>query len=89
MGDMWKSRKPPTPLKREEILSGTFIAPVPPKSTEANGQADKVNGVNNVRATANGATTASAGKLKDQQQLSLKEVVTLFDDRYLSHLHLF
>ncbi|KAG9029401.1 E1 ubiquitin-activating protein uba2 [Tulasnella sp. JGI-2019a] len=80
MSDMWRSRKPPTPLPRQEILSGSFKLP------EVQGNANTGNGAkssksNIVGPASNGANTAHGSTaLRDQQNLTLRDSVVLFDD---------
>ncbi|KAG9016686.1 E1 ubiquitin-activating protein uba2 [Tulasnella sp. 427] len=86
MSDMWKARKPPTPLDRELILADKFAAPpVPaPSSSEKTGPAAAnviVNGTGSSTIPNGGvASSSSQAKLKDQRQLSLKDNVELFDE---------
>ncbi|KAG8904242.1 E1 ubiquitin-activating protein uba2 [Tulasnella sp. 403] len=79
MSDMWRARKPPVPLDRHQILSGTFEAPEVPASTNTDGSGEiiKTNGVSNMGAS---AARSSGAKLKDQRQLTLKDSLVLFDD---------
>lgn len=87
MTDMWRMRKPPTPLDRKGILAGSFVLPdIPPtasvsgKGTGATKTADGVQVVNGDGAPAT-ATGDSAATLKDQQRLTLSDTVRMFDDR--------
>ncbi|KAG8871272.1 E1 ubiquitin-activating protein uba2 [Tulasnella sp. 332] len=78
MSDMWRSRKPPTPLLREEILAGSFQLPrVGPTTSNTIGSKKPGNG----GFIANGASTAhGTTALRDQQDLTLRDNVVLFDD---------
>ncbi|KAG8942661.1 E1 ubiquitin-activating protein uba2 [Tulasnella sp. 424] len=86
MADMWKARKPPTPLDRDSILADQFTPPaVPaPSSSETSGPSTAnvtANGTGSSTVPNGGVASSSAqAKLKDQRQLSLKDNVQLFDE---------
>ncbi|PCH37086.1 hypothetical protein WOLCODRAFT_28912 [Wolfiporia cocos MD-104 SS10] len=91
MGDMWRSRAPPTPLDFDAIRDGTFTITrdaQPNGAPAANGssadppdEAAKANGSAGaekmLNGSANGESSSSAG-LKDQRALSLQDNLELF-----------
>ncbi|KAI0794797.1 hypothetical protein C8Q75DRAFT_747457 [Abortiporus biennis] len=90
MGDMWRTRAPPTPLDFDKIKDGTFVLEkksstspngVPPNNgSNSNGQASGSAATEKLlNGTAPTASTSSdTSSLKDQKALSLQENLELF-----------
>ncbi|KAG8929362.1 E1 ubiquitin-activating protein uba2 [Tulasnella sp. 418] len=83
MKDMWRARKPPTPLDRKQILAGTFVLPSRTQPNGTSGGSERRNGNSHKNGPSNSnvdSSSSSNPKLKDQQELSLTDMVLLFDD---------
>lgn len=80
MEDMWRKegRVKPVPLDCDAILNGTFVAPPLRTAPTANQQASSDKG-------AERAKNEPAALLKDQKELSLKENLKLFLDRWVAY----
>ena len=81
MADMWKvaGRVKPTALERDKIMDGTFIVPPVRKAAApatGNGHANGSNG------EAENQAGPSSKQLRDQRELSIRENLELFIDRY-------
>lgn len=91
MADMWRSRKPPTPLDFDAIKEGNFVLHTQENGNDvhntANGShAVEMSGSLKTESLLNGgvshASAASGSGLKDQRVLSLKDNLDLFVSRY-------
>ncbi|KAE8268956.1 hypothetical protein A4X09_0g3379 [Tilletia walkeri] len=71
MESMWTNREKPTPLDFDTLK--TMVESQSNGNDAANGNATQVNGQNGA------VDGAAAGRLRDQQQLSLKDTVELFE----------
>lgn len=92
MGDMWRSRAPPTPLDFDAIRAGTFV--LTRNSQNGAAPAPQTNGTTGSSATEkqlNGGSTSSSAqangaKLKDQRALTLQDNLELFVARSVLQL---
>ncbi|OJT14808.1 Ubiquitin-activating enzyme E1-like [Trametes pubescens] len=85
MGDMWRSRAPPTPLDFDAIRAGTFVlarksknGAVAPQTNGTTGSSVAEKQLNGGSTSASVSAEANGAKLKDQRALTLQDNLELF-----------
>lgn len=93
MGDMWRSRAPPTPLEFDAIRAGTFVLARNAQNGAAVPQTNGTTGSSATEKQLNGGSMSSSAeangaKLKDQRTLTLQDNLELFVVRCVPRLEL-